>query len=59
MRLIISPPAPPPADLSRLGPRAIRHEEEKNLQTLQTVFQPLHLLTLKTIIREDKYAQIS
>lgn len=56
MRLIISPPAPPPADLSRLGPRAIRHEEEKNLQT---VFQPLHLLTLKTIIREDKYAQIS
>lgn len=62
MRLIISPLAPPPvahpSSLGRGGPSVKRRKSLQILQDRPTVFQPLPLLTLKTIIREDKYARL-
>ena len=62
MRLIISPLAPPPGQSFFVRAPSHPSRGEKTKKTLQilrdcpTVFQPLPLLTLKTIIREDKYA---
>lgn len=60
MRLIISPLAPPTGESLFIRPFIYLSRGEKSLQILwdwPTVSQPLPLLTLKTIIREDKYAQ--
>lgn len=60
MRLIISPLAPPTGQSFFIRPFIYLSRGEKSLQILwdcPTVSQPLPLLTLKTIIREDKYAQ--
>ena len=48
-----------PADLSSLEPRAIRHEGQEKKKKKDSKFSTVFQLTLKTIIREDKYAQPS